>query len=410
MPELKGFSNRSDAQRPRRLLVVGVGGGGCNTVSRMSESWPDGPELCVVNTDARALEDSPIPQQITIGRNLTRGMGAGGDLSVGKMAAEDDVDSLRSLVTQTDLVFIVTALGGGTGTGAAPVLARVAREEGALTLCFASLPFDFEGENRKSQAKEGLQILREHCDAVICLPNQRLMESLTDKTSVLEAFGAADRVLGLQIRCLWRLLTQGGMINIDFSDVRNLAEAGGGVCCFGHGEGSGLLRTENALRAVLESPLLDRGRLLSQSGAALVSISGGTDLTLVDIQKVMQGVKKSLRSDARLTMGALVDEAWDGHLAVMVLAADARRETVTAPPARHTHAGETAPGDKPPVIIPSVESAKPAAGKKPAVQATLNFDTSDKGRFSNVDPTLFNGEDLDIPTFLRRGIKIVIDR
>ncbi|MFH0879310.1 MAG: cell division protein FtsZ [Lentisphaerota bacterium] len=418
MPEIHGFVNRDDVVRPRRMLVVGLGGGGCNVVGRMSGSWHDGPDLCVINTDARALESCAVPQQLQIGKNLTHGLGAGGDVAVGKMAADDDADLLRSLVSQTDMVFIVVTLGGGTGTGAAPLLAKIAREEGALTICFASMPFDFEGEHRKGQAREGFQALKEECDAMVCLPNQGLLEMVNDRTSVQETFQTSDRVLGLQIKSLWRLLSQNGMINIDFADVRNMVDQSGGVCYFGFGEGSGTSRADQAVRAVMDSPLLERGHILSHANALLVCILGGSDLTLVDIQKVMQKIKSLIRSDARMTMGALVDEVWSGRMAIMLLVAEARRDAPSAQTARGdvraAPAGDTAAGAPAAGIPPAAQTARgevrAPTGKKSAVQATLNFDPSEKGRFSNIEPTLYNGEDLDIPTYVRRGIRIAMER
>ncbi len=393
----------SDSQPAQRILVVGVGGGGCNVVAHMSEFWTEGPEVAVVNTDAKALAACPVPQRIQIGRNITKGLGAGGDVSAGRMSADDDADRLRTLLSQSHLVILVATLGGGTGTGATPLLARIAREEGALTLCFVSLPFEFEGERRIELAREGLRILKQEADAVVCMPNENLVSMVPANAGLVSAFQIADQMLGTGMLSLWRLLTQNGMINLDFADVRNMVEHSGGACSFGYGEGEGEGKAVQALENILHGPLLDHGNLLAQTGAMLVNILGGSDLTLVDIQSLMTRLKAIARPDARLAMGATVDVSWTGRLALTILAADHWE----APPAAQAPAmAVPSTASEAPVPVPEGKSKD---RKKGAVQATLDFESSDKGRlFSRVEPTLYNGEDLDIPTFLRRGYKLSI--
>ena len=388
-------------RQKKRLLVIGVGGGGSNAVARMTAEWADGPETVVVNTDERALTACPVPVRVQIGRNLTLGMGAGGDASVGRLAAEDDTDMLRELVSHTDVVFIVVGLGGGVGTGAAPVLASLAREEGALTLAFATLPFAFEGERKKQQAEEGLGALRAAADVVVCLPNERLMEQAENQVSLTDAFTKADAMVGTGIRSLWKLLTQTGIINLDFADLRHLVENSGGACNFGYGEGEGSNKAIEAIADILRSPLLERGKLLEEAGGILVNMVGGADMTLLDVQMVMSKLTSITRSDTRIFMGATVDEAWANRLAVTVLATENRDGVRPAPaPAAEKPAVETAAGER--------KSAPKASTQ--AVQEDLKFETVDKGRFRNVEPTVYNGEDLDIPTFIRRGVKLSPDK
>ena len=385
-------------RQKKRLLVIGVGGGGSNAVCRMTAEWGDGPEVAVVNTDEQALAASTVPVRVQIGRNLTLGMGAGGDASVGRLAAEDDTDLLRELVSHTDVVFVVAGLGGGVGTGAAPVIASLAREEGALTLAFATLPFAFEGERRKQQAEEGILALRAAADVVVCLPNERLMQQAENRVSLTDAFSKADAMVGTGIRSLWKLLTQTGIINLDFADLRQLVENSGGSCSFGYGEGEGSNKAVGAIADILRSPLLEQGKLLADAGGILVNIVGGPDLTLLDVQMVMSKLTTVTRSDARIFMGATVDEAWADRLAVTVLATESWEGVASAPtrqaekPAVETAAGERKPAPPRPVVQ--------------AVQEDLKFETVDKGRFRNVEPTVYNGEDLDIPTFIRRGVKL----
>ena len=391
-------------RQKKRLLVVGVGGGGSNAVARMTAEWADGPETVVVNTDEQALNACPVPVKVQIGRNLTLGMGAGGDASVGRLAAEDDTDLLRELVSQTDVVFLVVGLGGGVGTGAAPVIASLARQEGALTLAFATLPFSFEGERRRQQADEGLRALRAAADVVICLPNERLMEQAESRVSLTDAFTKADAMVGTGIRSLWKLLTQTGIINLDFADLRHLVENSGGSCNFGYGEGEGPGKGSAAVAEILRSPLLDGGKLLAGAGGVLVNMVGGPDLTLMDVQTVMSKLAAVTRPDVRTFMGATVDEAWENRLAVTILVTEslegAHPVPAASPRVPEKVAVDTASGDRKPV---------PKTAQQ-AVQEDLKFESVDKGRFKNVEPTVYNGEDLDIPTFIRRGVKLTLDR
>ncbi|HBA84217.1 MAG TPA: hypothetical protein DCZ95_09015 [Verrucomicrobia bacterium] len=405
------FFEHNESVPLQKILVAGVGGGGSNVVDRMVKSWSEGPEAAVINTDLKALGACEVSQRIQIGRNITKGLGAGGDVSAGKMAAEDDVDRLRGLVAHSHLVIIVAALGGGTGTGAAPILARIAREEGALTLCFVSMPFDFEGERRTEHARDGLRALKMEADAVVCLPNQNLLEMVPDKTSLISAFETSDQMIGTGIQSLWRLLTQNGMINLDFADLRNLVEHSGGSCSFGYGEGEGSEKSAQALHSITAGPLLDHGNVLAQSEALLISIVGGMDLTLMDIQTIMAHLKAIARPDARLAMGATINPEWKGRLALTVLAADNWDETPPAPAAPAPAASKsTSKVEKEPELVMDL-SAEGRAARKKGIQATLDFESNEKGRlFSKVEPTLYNGEDLDIPTFVRRGIKISIDK
>jgi cell division protein FtsZ len=407
------FIEHNDAIPLQKILVVGVGGGGSNVVARMIADWSEGPEAAVVNTDVKALKACEVPQRIQIGRNITKGLGAGGDVSVGKLAAEDDIDRLRNLVAHTHLVIIIATLGGGTGTGAAPILARVAREEGALTLCFVSTPFEFEGERRAEYAREGFRALKMEADAVVCLPNQHLLEMVPDKTSLVSTFETSDQMIGTGIQSLWRLLTQNGMINLDFADLRNLVEHSGGSCSFGYGEGEGAEKSAQALHHITQGPLLDHGNALTQSEALLISIQGGMDLTLMDIQTIMNHLKSITRPDARLAMGATINPDWKGRLALTILAADNWDETpATAAVAELPEVPVSKPTskEKEPELITEAPK-EPKGAKKKVSQATLDFESTEKGRmFSKVEPTLYNGEDLDIPTFIRRGIKISIDK
>ena len=385
----------------RKGLIIGIGGGGCNVIAGMAESWIDGPDLIAINTDAQALDACPVARKVQIGRSITEGQGAGGDVNLGKLSAEDDADMIRHLVSKADLVCVVVTEGGGTGTGAAPVIARIAREEGALTLGFASMPFEFEGQRRKQYAVEGRNLLQDNVDSLICLPNQRLIELVPDQTSLMDAFRHSDRMLGVGIRGLWNLVSQVGIINVDFSDLRGVFERSGGCCTFGYGDGKGKSKGISAVSDLMQNPLLESGQVLKRANAALLNIVGGPDLTLIEVQKIMTKLQSEIRSGAEITMGATIDESWKDRLVITMFVSDQE--------------ADASPYDL--GVLPLQEGVGTSVKKRQAadqnnqraIQGDLNFTMADKGRFKNVEPTVFDGEDIDIPTFIRRGIKISVE-
>ena len=395
---------------PYRLLVVGVGGGGCRAARHVATLLTHGPTVVAVDSDDQALKETGLPVQLSIGRALTRGFGAGGDAAIGKIAAEDEENKLRSLVEGMDLVFVITTLGGGTGSGAAPVVARIAHEQSALTICFASTPFDFEANRDKDAAQEALRQLRMHSDATICMPNQRLLEIVPDQATLKSTFDASDHMISMAVIGIWKLLTETGLIRLNFSDLKNLVENSGGACSFGYAEGAGPDKAKQATQALLASPLLDHGNVIAQADAFLLNILGGPDLALLDVQQVMSNIQKVARRDAKIFMGATVDDDWQGRLMVTVLAAEhwvAAKPLIGQP--------VSAPSAEPPAATPAAPPVAPEKAGAAAVtpelgQKELVFEKRDRGRFDKVEPTLYGGEDLDVPTFLRRGIKILSDR
>ena len=383
-----------------RVLVVGVGGGACNMLGHALAGWGDPPPVAAVNTDERALSESGIELQVTIGRTVTKGMGAGGDAELGRLAAHEDLDALRALVTGHDLLILVASLGGGTATGAVPVLAQLAREEGILVLAYVTTPFDFEGARRQEQAQEGLAALKQCADAVICLPNQRLHAMLPPDTSLPDAFAFVDRMMSAGIQGLWTLLARDNMLNLDFSDLQSLVENSGNECCFGYGEGRGADKAGQALKGLLEGPMLEKGRVIANSGAMILSVTGGPDLSLVELEMIHRRFQEAARPGARISMGAAVLGDWSGRLALTVLAAEH-----WMPSSRSAEAAK--PGSL--FLSQEPEATEPAPrGRKGAKQSELPLGAAagDRGRFQDVAPTLHDGMDLDIPTFLRRGIRI----
>ncbi len=386
----------AQAPAPRcRILVVGIGGGGCNVVSHASAGWKNAPVVAAINTDAQALAQSDVALKLAIGKNVTKGMGTGGDVEVGRLAAHEDLDALRNLVAGHDLLLLVAGLGGGTATGAAPVLARIAREEGLLVLAYVTMPFAFEGARRQEQAQEGLATLKRNADAVVCLPNQRLHAMLPPDTSLPDAFAFVDRMMVAGMRGLWTLLARPNMLNLDFADVQTLVENGGNECCFGYGDGTGADKAAQALHSLLNGPMLDKGRVLANSGAMILGVIGGPDLSLSELNAIHERFTEASRPGARISMGAAVLDDWSGRLALIVLALE-----------------HWIPPPKPGALILDPSHTGPQAepaGRRRAGggQSELPLTPApDRGRFQNVSPTLHDGADLDVPTYIRRNIRI----
>lgn len=394
---------KDGSRDPRcRVLVVGIGGGACNVLSHALADWPNPPQVAAVNTDARALSESDIELKVTIGRTVAKGLGAGGDAGLGQLAANEDLDALRALLTNYDLLILVACLGGGTATGAAPVLAQLAREEGLLTLAYVTTPFAFEGARRVEQAQEGLAALKPCADSVVCLPNQRLHAMLSPGTPLGDAFAFVDRMMAAGIRGLWTLLARDNMLNLDFSDLQTLVENSGNECCFGYGEGTGPDKTAQALQGLLEGPMLEKGRVIANSGAMILSVTGGPDLSLSELEMIHRRFQESARPGARISMGAAVLDDWVGRLALTVLAAEH-----WMPPARDA-ADATKPAVSPLFDDAKPKEDRPRRSRKGVQQSELQLggSSSDRGRFQDVAPTIHDGADLDIPTFVRRGIRI----
>ena len=382
----------------RKVSVVGLGGGGCKILDRISRSCIGGPALIAINTDTDVLASSQATSKIQIGSVRTVGLGTGGDMNLGRLAAEDDFDVIRGVFEGVDLIILVTALGGGTGTGAAPVVLKAARDAGALTLCFAVLPFEFEGQQKKECAGEGVAAIRAIADAFIVIPNERLFDFL-GVSSVADSFDKADEVISDGISSVWKLIMQPGFINLDFAHLQKIVRNGGGACTFGYGTGTGAGRVEAALKALLEGPLLENGQIVASAKSLLVSIVGGPDLTLKEVGDIMKAVSAKKQKDAELFMGTVVDNDFKEKLSVTIIASENWSEgTPAASAAPPTPAVDELAGDKP--------KRGRNASKNKDLQTKLKLDAASKGKFKDVEPTLLDGEDLDIPTFVRRNIVV----
>jgi cell division protein FtsZ len=300
------------------IKVVGIGGGGVNAVNRMIEVGLKGVEFIAVNTDAQALLMSDADVKLDIGRELTRGLGAGADPSIGRQAADDNTEEIEEVLKGADMVFVTAGEGGGTGTGGAPVVARIARELGALTIGVVTRPFSFEGKRRGAQAEEGIAALREEVDTLIVIPNDRLLSISDKRVSVLDAFHSADQVLLSGVQGITDLITTPGLINLDFADVKSVM-SGAGSALMGIGSARGDDRAIVAAEGAIASPLLEAS--IEGAHGVLMNISGGSDLGLFEIHEAAQLVADAAHPDANIIFGAVIDDALGDEVRVTVIAA-----------------------------------------------------------------------------------------
>jgi len=308
LPEVENFA---------RIKVLGVGGGGSNAVNRMIEEGLQGVEFIAVNTDAQALMLSKASNRVRIGDKLTKGLGSGGDSTIGGKAAEESSDDLYEVINGADMVFITAGMGGGTGTGGAPIIARIARETGALTIGVVTKPFAFEGSRRRAVAEDGIEHLKEHVDTLIAIPNDRLLEIVDKRASIQEAFRVADDVLRQGIQGISELITVPGLINLDFADVRSImSEGGAALMAIGQGEGEN--RAVEAAEKAIASSLLDV--TIDGAHGILFNVTGGPDLTLFDVNEAAEIIRQTAHPEANIIFGAVIDESMVDRIHITVIA------------------------------------------------------------------------------------------
>ncbi len=324
--QLEGFA---------QIRVIGVGGGGSNAVNRMIQAGMSGIEFITINTDAQALLLTEAPQRIRIGDKLTRGLGAGGNPSVGMKAAEENAEEIYEMLKGSDMVFITAGMGGGTGTGASPVVAQIAREVGALTVGVVTRPFTFEGKKRMLSAEEGINNLKQHVDTLITVPNDRLLQVANKNTPLSEAFRLADDVLRQGIQGISDLITVPGLINLDFADVKTIMSAAGSAL-MAIGEASGEARATEAAQIAIASPLLDID--ISGAHGVLFNITGGTDMTLFEVNEAADIISQAAHPEANIIFGAVQDTNYDGRVKITVIATGFDQAMGGRPPsASHTY-------------------------------------------------------------------------
>jgi cell division protein FtsZ len=476
------------------IKVVGVGGAGSNVLDRIVLDGLDRADLIAINTDVQSLASSVASTKVQLGRTVTRGLGAGGDPEVGYNAAYESADEIRQALKDARMIFVCTGLGGGTGSGAAPAVAQVARENGSLVLGFATLPFAFEGKRRLAQAREALAKMREHCDAVICFENDRMGDMVAPKAGIHQAFAVADLTISQSVRSIVSLIQRPGLIRIGFDDLLSALKSPSGRCVFGFGESDSDNRAHDALAQALKNPLMDRGRMLANASHVLIQVSGGPGMTLTEVEILMQDLGKHIHDDTQIIFGTAVDSRMGNRLSVTLISSLAGdEEEVTSPPAAKRKA-IAKPAPAPPVVEPepavsepepapvweereepkeeivepfaaeepepvaepepftpeliqneeepvpeAVEAApvasapeerafeeppqprvilprkrptvfqepKPVAEKRPlAKQEVMQFEPVTRGRFEKSEPTIVEGQDLDVPTFLRKNVRV----
>ncbi len=395
---------RSEVESFARIRVIGVGGSGGNAVNHMVTSKVEGVDFIAVNTDAQDLHKSKAKKKIHIGKTLTRGLGTGMNPDLGKQAAEETREEIQDAIKGSDMVFITGGMGGGTGTGAAPVVAKIARELGALTVGVVTRPFMFEGQQRLRLAEQGISELRKAVDAVIIIPNDKLLTIVTRETGIKNAFAMCDDILKQAVEGISDLITQTGIINVDFADVRSIMQNAGSAL-MGIGTGMGDKRAEQAARAAINSPLLE----VSITGAkgVLFSIAGGEDLGMLEVQDAANVITEAIDPDAKVIFGAVTDDTLKkGQVRVTVIATGFPETTSRAPNLFGQRIAPRKDGDIP--VIPARPTDKPAPKKiiDAAVERTEVKETP-KPEAPKQESPLAQGEDDEdswggLPSFLRR--------
>src|ERR1043165_9386381 len=347
--------DKTDEEIP--IKVIGVGGAGTNVLDRVVLDGLDKADLIAMNTDVQSLASSVAAHKVQLGRTVTRGLGAGGDPEVGYNAAYESADEIRQALADARMIFVCTGLGGGTGSGAAPAVAQVARENGSLVLGFATLPFGFEGKRRLAQAREALEKMREHCDAVICFENDRLGDMVAPKAGIHQAFAAADQMISQSVRSIISLIQRPGLIRIGFDDLLAALRSPSGRCLFGFGESDSENRAHDALTQALKNPLMDRGRMLADATHVLVQVSGGPGMTLTEVETLMQELNRHIHDDTQILFGTAVDGRMGNRLSVTLISSLASDDEVALAPAKPVSMAK--PSAPPP--MPESEPIEPPA-------------------------------------------------
>ena len=468
----KNYSLPERAEEFIPIKIVSVGGAGLNALDRIVLDGLEGAEVLAVNTDVQSLASSVAAHKVQLGRTVTRGLGAGGDPELGYQAAFESTEEIREALTGARMIFICAGLGGGTGSGAAPYVAHLAREAGALILAFATLPFAFEGRRRNAQAREALGRLNEIANAVVCFENDQMGDMVAPHVGIHQAFSKADTTISQSIRSIVNLIQRPGLIRIGFDDLLSALRSRNGRCLFGFGESDSDNRAHDALAQALKSPLMDRGRTLAEAARVLVQVAGGPAMTLSEVEIVMHELGRHVNEDTQILFGTAVDGRLGDRLSVTIISSFTADESLpqiqpslsSAPPMppvreqpRETppkievepeppptiedfQSAETTPIEEPsraevettpaPSVEPTqnafdvVDTSEPAVTtprRKPAPareekvsteksmqakQEVLQFEPVNRGRFEKSEPTIVEGEDLDVPTYLRKKIKV----
>lgn len=381
------------------IKVVGVGGGGGNAINRMVSAGVSGVQFLSANTDCQALKANRAPVTMQLGAKLTKGLGAGGNPEVGRSAALEDTEKILESLSEADMVFVTTGLGGGTGTGAAPIIANLAREMGALVVAVVTLPFEFEGRRRRAQAEEGLAALREVVDTVITIPNDKLLHTVEKGTPMGEAFVIADDILRQAVQGISDLITVPGEINLDFADVKTVM-SGMGMALMGTGVADGELRAVDAAQRAISSPLLEDASIHGARGV-LINVTGGEDMSLHEVSEAAEIVQQAADPDANIIFGTVIDRQLQGQVKITVIATGFVRDGVR-PTARLVDPTRTAgepDRSQPGREVPAAAGEHRAEPQFMRPGMRLDFDATDEGFTPNFGKMK---DDLDVPAFLRK--------
>ena len=417
------------------VKIFGVGSAGLNILGHIANAGSPDLKLAAINMDAASLEACPAAEKICLDTKPLRGLGSGGDPERGRAAAEENFLTLKAACEGTDVVFLFSGLGGGAGTGISPVLARAAKECGALVIAFVAMPFDCEGNRRRRQAQAGLEELKAAADGVICLPNQKIFKLIDENTSIVETFRVLNEMLVEGFVGIWRLMAKQGLIEIHFADLCALLRDKHSESAFATAESAGATRSREAVDKLFAHPLLDGGKLLAESSAVLVSLTGGTDLTMAEINRVMEHINGKC-DRAQVVMGAAVDESFKERLAITLVAVRRTESLLVQAGVDETaHANSRGTGEldtqflsreetprpqsrfvpPPPAMSPEkveqlmtkhARTRKGSRNNSGPRQTQLPLEIVSKGRFDKSEPTIHKGEDLDVPTYIRRGVPL----
>ena len=422
----------SDSKPTVSVKIFGVGTAGMNILEQIARAALPGAVLAAINTDAQSLAASSAAEKISLEGKPSRGGGAGGDPKRSRALAEERLPELKQFCEGVDVVFIVTGLGGGAGTGISPVLAQAARESGALVIAFVALPFDCEGNQRFRQAQSGLDQLKAVADGVICLPNQKIFKVRDENTSVVDAFRTLNELLTEGVSGIWRLMAHKGLLEIHFADLCALLRDRHGESSFATAEATGATRSREVIDKLFAHPMLDGGKTLTDSDAVLVSLTGGPDLAMSEVQRVMEHINGKC-DRARVCMGAVIDESFRERLAITLIVVR-RGESMSNGEAsgEQNQAASRTLDDLSSRLLKQEDSARPQSRFVPPApvlppekveqlaarqtrsrrssakmrQGQLPLEIVSKGRFDKSEPTIHKGEDLDVPTYIRRGVSL----
>ena len=415
-----------------RVKIIGVGGAGCNALEHIAPTELGRLPLAIVHSHARVLQQHSINQRVLIGTNRTHGLGSGGDADLARVMAEEAAGELRDLVADTDLLFLVCGLGGGTGTGAAPVLATVAKSTGALVIAVAITPFEFEGARRSKQAQSGLQNLRSAADAVICVPNEKMCSLLPADATIVQTFARANDLLAHGLHGLWQMLTRPGLINVDFGYLHSVLRGRHTECTLIAESAAGEHRSQKVVEQLLKNPLATNGNVLSEADQVLVSVVASDNLTVAEISQITDGIRRQIDTEDFI-LGTALDRSLADTLSVTLILSKGGKTPCAevdsvAPMLRQTspivdqsyfHDAST-PRPAPRFVAPPPETTpqmtQQLLDKQPSgrilrtaskwKQELLALEIVSRGRFEKSEPTIHRGADLDVPTYVRRGVPL----